>query len=224
MKNFVKYCAVIELSIKTDQQQEKRDSPPDFQSVYLKIRETRICPFCGKELDGLICDCEDFKKSFKTLQEAYGDSDHESILSSNRSRNIAKYRRTMSSIEIKEIELDEDQIKVLPQISCDIPRGFQLIDYCTSIHDIFFFLIMHEERVYAYAVRNINFKGFGFGLRIRSGKSTKGKVWKTIADFESWPEFCEALVKMWFIQFKMLCFRAFFRLKYLMNKQENHQI
>lgn len=195
MNNLVNCSAKIRLSVKSDQLREKKDSPPDFQSVSLKIQEIRLCPFCGKELDGLICDCEDFKKSFKILQETYGDSGHKSILSYTRSRNVVKCERTMSSIEVKELKFSEDEINSLSQISLDftgIPQ-LSLIYYCTLIHDVFFFLVKYEERVYAYAVKNINIKGFSFSLRIRSGKLTHSKTWKTIASFENWQQFCRII-------------------------------
>lgn len=36
--------------------------------VHAKLTEKAICPFCNKEMDGLQCDCEAFRKSFESLQ------------------------------------------------------------------------------------------------------------------------------------------------------------
>ena len=60
--------------------QEKDQENPfhPFREVCFRFHETRICPFCGKELESssYSCDCQQFSDNFKKMQESFMDYEH----------------------------------------------------------------------------------------------------------------------------------------------------
>lgn len=213
---------------------------PPFDKIEVYLNETYRCPFCGTYLDqyNLGC-CEEFRSRLTKLREAHNDKKHESRLHFEVGEYV--HDQAINSLNMK--LLSKEEILALGPDVWDYAKRVEEGEYAYFIADEscdgkkvrFLCKNLKTKSVYRCVtdeLTNLQREKIGLGV-MRTKKVAHGKrlgnyghlrYWDNIADFENWDEFCEALVKMWFIQSKMPCNRAFFRLKYLMNKQANHQI
>ena len=93
---------------------KKNNSNPfyPFLEVSFNFHETRICPFCGKELktSSYNCDCQKFKEAFKKMQESSMDLEHESELHTDRFNiTLNSYKTSAVSYKL----LDEQEVSAL---------------------------------------------------------------------------------------------------------------
>ena len=175
--------------------QSKEGSTHKVKSICVKIEETYYCPFCGEELDGFMCDCEDFKNSFRKLQEFLEDPDHKSVLSYANSCESMSFIRPFESLVAGEVT--EDQVKVVSKfLDCDedvVISNCRRVIFEPDYDNALLFLIEKEGKLCLCAIKNVPLKPLSFSLGIRHRKTGHGKTWSHIATFEDWNQFCRFL-------------------------------
>ena len=128
---------------------ESQDVSPfsPFNAVEISTQET--CPFCGKKLTGLSCDCNGFKSMLKDLQQRFGDKEHECSL--HYDELLGNPMPTVMGIEnVSAIALSDEQKNSLGpdfwdcanQCFYDDDQGFLLVAndcYNENLHEVTFY-------------------------------------------------------------------------------------
>lgn len=191
-----------------------------FRSVQAINRESYICPFCGKVMKEFDCDCREFKRAFKKLQESHNDHDHKSNLHNPLFPSSFGYERKIESIHIK--KLDKKEIESL---------GPDFWDYADRSSDHFCecsYLVspgkyednkisfvckdLQTKRVYRCTMNDITISGLKVCLgvwrrkTVSHGLGPNGEIrygnyhfengYKDIVTFENWEQFCKVILAM----------------------------
>ena len=75
-----------------------------FTTVDFQPQEELVCPFCGKHLSHLYCDCKKFKQKFALLQEAKGDAQHNSYLSYGHFGSVLVYGEKIENLSVNSLK------------------------------------------------------------------------------------------------------------------------
>lgn len=185
-----------------------------FKSVEIFAEEIHICPFCGKAIEGINCNCKEFEAALKDLQDHYGDKEHKSQLHSWGANSTQVLFKPISDFQFRTLEKSE--ISELEEAFWD-PMGKHIDkqeDSYSSRHykvspvnydgKNYFFICadLISKSVYRFDVPPIKYKAKQIYLRLL--KPNKLKVWDApqpdnnrswkypgeLAEFENWNSLC----------------------------------
>lgn len=173
-----------------------------------------------KEFD---CDCREFKRAFKKLQESHNDHDHKSNLHNPLFPSSFGYERKIESIHIK--KLDKKEIESLgPDFWDYADRSSDHFCECSYLVSpgkyednkiSFICKDLQTKRVYRCTLDGINhthhkiYLGYYRKKTVSNGmkRGPRGGIlignyhfeqyWEDIAEFENWEQFCKVILAMW---------------------------
>lgn len=185
-----------------------------YKNVVVSINEVHICPFCGKIVQGLECNCKAFEKAFVKLQNSYGDDKHEScfhrsdwdLIEVSIAKLISEFKiRTLTKKEILGLGLDlwDDSIRHTDDLS---DRSY-LVSPANLDGENLFFLCkdLVSKHVYRFEIPKLKYVDKPVYLGIHERKFIPGRDkrriggyhieyhWKDFKEFVDWNEVCKAL-------------------------------
>lgn len=185
-----------------------------YKNVVITINEVHICPFCGKIVQGLECNCKAFEKAFAKLQNSYGDDKHEScfhrsdwdVIVVTISKPISEFKiRTLTKKEVLNFGLDlwDDSIRYLD----DLSNKSYLVTPANLDGESLFLLCkdLVSKSVYRFEMPKIEYEDKPVYLGIHERKFIPGRdrkkignyqirySWREFKKFADWNEVCKAL-------------------------------
>ena len=203
-----------------------------YKNVLIGVNEVHICPFCGKIVRNLECDCQAFDVAVKKLQSSFGDRSYKSCLHFNDFNINVSISKSISDFKVK--KLNKKEILALGPDAWDfaIRHTDQLSDksYLVSpvTHDgnvIFLYckdvstkvVYRFETAVPAYKDKHI-YLGVherktipGWGDRKKIGNYRFEYHWNNYVEYENWNEVCRALKEIWNLAGDGFCRQLFYK-------------
>ena len=216
--DYIRYQFVVALSnspfIGSFEKDNEQVSFP-FKGISITPSEIHICPFCGKTVSDLSCDCEEFRNALTKLQNSFCDEKHESSLLNDPKRFPITCAKVFKASDFTINELTKDQIADL---------GFDYWDdaskFTDQVSDVSFFVTdavleneslvfslknLKTKKVYKFMTDKIDYEnvkivlGIYFRKTVSDGHSNRlGNYhfvddYKILGKFESWDDVCSAL-------------------------------
>ena len=188
-----------------------------YKNVVVSINEVHICPFCGKIVQGLECNCKAFEKAFVKLQNSYGDDKHEScfyrsdwdLIVASISKPVSEFKiRTLTKKEVLNFGLDlwDNSIRY----SDDLSDRSYLVTPANLEGENLFLLCkdLVSKHVYRLETPNPEYVDKPVYLGIHERKFIPGRdkrrignyhieySWRELNKCADWNEVCEALKKI----------------------------
>lgn len=182
-----------------------------FDRLYLEIKETNKCPFCGKETVMYRCDCEKFTAQFTKMQDFVHDEKHETVIHvypyenlCGQTNNINVSIEQLTAHEIEDLGPDfwDDARKVIDN---EKNRSYFVaqLSYKEERLD-FIYKDLQFKSVYRCSMEGYGYKKHKFYIgslhrkTVSHGDKTLGNyhfedVWKDLVEFVDWNELCEKL-------------------------------
>jgi len=182
-----------------------------FNRIYLEVKETHHCPFCGKGTVNFRCDCEEFERKLEKLQDAVHDEKHETMIHLEPYENLYHHCNDISFI-LKPLSMKEIS-KLGPNFWDKAQKLFDEkskksffvtnLDYKEEELD-FICKEFQSKEVYRCSLMGIGYNkhkiylGYIRKRVVSNGDNTLGnrhleEHWKNLAEFEDWNFLCEKL-------------------------------
>lgn len=186
-----------------------------FDRLYLEIKETNKCPFCGKETVMYRCDCEKFTAQFTKMQDFVHDEKHETVIHvypyenlCGQTNNINVSIEQLTAHEIEDLGPDfwDEARKVIDN---EKNRSYFVVQLSYKEERLdFIYKDLQSKSVYRCSMEGYGYKKHKFYIGslhrkiISHGDKTLGNyhfedAWKDLAEFSDWNELCEKLKSIW---------------------------
>lgn len=190
-----------------------------YKDVTISVNEVYVCPFCGKNMEGFECECDEYNRAFKRLQKFYGDdkkrmscfhgpelnlqcgiskSISEFKVKILKNKEVDKFGRDLWDYAIRHTDrLSDRSYLVAPAMQ----EGDNLYIICKDLS---------SKKVYRFEIPIPAYKDKSVFLGVYTTKTVPNvqgvtkKIgnyhfeyyWKHLADFDDWNAVCEALKKV----------------------------
>jgi len=185
-----------------------------FDRIYLEIKETHHCPFCGKSVVGHCCDCEEFTSQFAKLQESFHDESHETKLHVYPYENLLCDKKKDTKISVESLTPEEisklgpdfwdDAEKV---VDVKTNRSYYVVNSVYEEGNLdFTFKDLQTKAVCRCSMKGIGYKNHKIYLGVLRyrvayrqgddktiGNSYRDPYWTDVAEFDDWNAFCEKI-------------------------------
>ena len=218
---YTKYSVSIELATSSVRQfpskekksRKKRFFP--FKKIRVNVKETYICPICGKEIPDskFACSCKDFEPKLKKLQESHQDFNHKSELHYDMLHPQYVYSYSIESLNVK--LLGDEKIKELgPDVWDEATRvsdsGYSYLIAKASYKNkkaSFLCKDVQTKKVYQCTTEEFDvsadkiYLGVWHQKTVSHGGNKIGNYhfehyWNNIATFENWDQLCRVIQAM----------------------------
>lgn len=194
---------------------------PFFENCLIHVRpieKGHICPFCGKEVQGLKCDCESFTKYFEVLQmqiKADNNDDDDSPLDIKRTMFLDL--RSPDNVGVINVKLyngpaiggiQVDQV-LRGKIRCKGHRKSYVVNIINTTYDgktLKFFLSFDKENVMYEATAEVPYTpseieigrwGFVFVSQEDTRDTIEMEIpWYGHKKYTSWEDLCKTLLQL----------------------------
>jgi len=187
-----------------------------YKNIEITTEETYYCPFCGNKINYLSCNCKEFKKALKQLQDSLEDSKHKTSFHHPEFNHSPGIIKPISEFEVKELTKEEILSFGLDLWDSNIryPDNFSDKEYMvSSIYEDsdnkFFFLCKDLKTKIVYKLRTekpehtnkkiilgVYAKRTISGDKERLGSYRIESYLKKFKEFNDWKEVCETLKKL----------------------------
>jgi hypothetical protein len=189
-----------------------------YKDVVISIHEVYVCPFCGKNMEGFVCECKKFNQAFKKLQKLYGDKDYKSCFHGPElnfqcgiSKSISEFNvRILKNKEIDKLGRDlwdyatrhTDRLSDRSYLVAPAKQeGDNLYIICKDLTSKKVYRF--ETSIPAYKNKSV-FLGIYVAKTVPNVQGITKKIgnyhfeyfWRHLADFDDWNAVCEALKKV----------------------------
>ena len=187
-----------------------------FKDVEILVNEVQVCPFCGKPVRALNCNCKDFRENFVKMQKFYGDSEHKSKLHSGDVNLTVAFSKPISDFQFR--TLDKKEISDLGADFWDfidtqvdsLSSGYYKVSPVIHEGGEYFFVCkdLISKSVYRFEVPTFGYKSKEIYLGIYARKTVAnlgsremGKIgnyhfeyyWKNLISFKNWNDLCTSI-------------------------------
>ena len=214
----IRHFFCVDLSTSSIRTLSKKDNGKllyPYKDVVITVDEVHICPFCGKIVQNLECNCNRFKTAFAKLQDSCSDKEHDSCLHFPDSNIKSGFSKSISDFHVKVLSKDEI-----------LELGLDLWDFATRYTDRFseksylvtpasqdgdkLFLLckdLSSKKVYRFEIPMLNYKDKSIYLGVYEQKTVShgGRklgnyhfeyYWRDLKEFEDWNGVCKVLKKI----------------------------
>ena len=216
----IKHYFGVDLSTSSIRTLSKKDNGAllyPYKNVVISIHEVHICPFCGKIVQDLYCDCKAFTKAVKKLQDFYGDKDHNSYLHHDDFNISIAISKSISEFKVK--KLSKKEISALGPDVWDFATRHSdrfsdksyLVTPAVQENDLIFLLCkdLNSKVVYRFELSIPEYKDKPIYLGIHKRKTVAGigdkrklgnyhfeYYWDNYVKYEDWNDVCKAITKI----------------------------
>jgi len=164
--------------------------------VFIKVSEIKRCPFCGKEVQNLTCDCKDFQGHISKLRSTLTCDKRTKIGFRSRHEGFVTEAISVTEVNPTKCDFKAEQVVKYRGMSYSISKP-------TYENDHLLFYVTENVSLQTFkCTLKYNPEKIEIGTWVPDGfhlipenPTEKGIAWKICGRFTSWSTFCKMLIE-----------------------------